>query len=96
MYRAQRHILLKAVGFFVMPFLVLSDVYTALATGGCRNIDLGVAVVRIAPASALEQTVRSRNTAQGDPIGQIAAPVNHATSELAYIQRLSARMLAGG
>jgi|GEM_PF-863942 hypothetical protein len=96
MLRAQCHILLKADRFFGMPSLVLNDAHTAFAAGGCRYIDLGVTVVRIAPPPAFEQTVRSRNAAQGDPIGQIATSVNHATSELAYIQRLPAWMLAGG
>jgi hypothetical protein len=86
--------LLKAGRFFEMP--LLNDAHTAFVAGGCRYIDLGVAVVRIAPASAFEQTVRSRNAAEGDPTGQIAAPINHTTSQLAYIQGFSARMLAGG
>jgi hypothetical protein len=75
---------------------LLNDAHTALAASGCRYIDLGVAVVRIAPASAFEQTVRSCNAAEGDPIGQIAAPINYATRQLAHIQGLSAGMLAGG
>ena len=75
---------------------LLNDAHTALAAGRCRYIDLGVAVVRIAPAPAFEQTVRSGDAAKRKATGQIATLINHATPQLAYIQGFSARMLAGG
>src|SRR4051812_45167597 len=69
-------------------------VNTAIAARTGRRIDLGVTIVRIAPAAAFEQFVRGSDVSEGTRTGQTAARVNHAASELAHVYGLSARVLA--
>ena len=63
--------------------LLPGDAPFAAGAGGCT--DLGVTIVRIAPAPAFEETMRSGDLAEDDATGQLAAPINHATPELAYV-----------
>jgi hypothetical protein len=63
--------------------LLPGDAPFAAGAGGCT--DLGMTVVRIAPAPAFEETMRSGDLAEDDATGQLAAPINHATPELAYV-----------
>ena len=63
--------------------LLPGDAPFAAGAGGCT--DLGVTVVRIAPAPAFEETMRSGDLAEDDATGQLAAPINHATPQLAYV-----------
>jgi hypothetical protein len=67
----------------------------ALATCGGGHIDLSVAIVRIAPASAFEQTVCGGDPTEGKASRQIATRINYASPQLAHVQGLSTRMLAG-
>src|SRR5262245_33918380 len=75
--------------------LLLHDADVAIAAGSGRNTDLGVAIVRIAPASALEETVRGRNLAEGGANGQVAARIDDAASALTHVYSLAARVFAG-
>jgi len=75
--------------------LPLHDTDTAFTACGSNHIDLSVAIVRIAPASAFEQAVRSSDVAEGNTSRQITTPVNHAPPQLAHVLGLSARMLTG-
>src|SRR5215475_1284899 len=70
--------------------LALHDAYTTFAACGGRHINLGVAIVRIAPASAFEQAVRSSDLAEGNTSRQITTPVNNASPQLAHVQGFSA------
>jgi hypothetical protein len=42
---------------------------TAIATGGGGHADLGMTIIRIAPAPAFEQTVRSGDLTEGNAPG---------------------------
>jgi hypothetical protein len=42
-------------------------------------------IVRIAPAPAFEEAVCCGDPTEDDATGQLAAPINHATPELAYV-----------
>jgi hypothetical protein len=75
--------------------LALHDADTAFAACCGGHIDLGVTIVRIAPASAFKQAVRGSDLAEGNTSRQIATPVNDAASQLAHVKGLSTRMLAG-
>ena len=68
-----------------MSALLLHDPGAAFRTGGSGDVDLGMTIVRIAPASPFEQTVRSSYFAHGHTPRQIAARINDAAPELAYI-----------
>ena len=59
--------------------LPLHDAGPALATCGGGHIDLSVAIVRIAPASAFEQSVRGGDLTEGNAPRQITTPVNDAS-----------------
>jgi hypothetical protein len=65
--------------------LLLHDTDTAIAAGGGGFADLGVAIIRITPASAFEQTVGSGDLTEGGATGQIAARINHAAPALAHV-----------
>src|SRR5262249_19966240 len=67
----------------------------AIPAGGGSNIDLGVAIVRIAPAPAFEQTVRSSDPTESDATGQIAARIDNAAPALAHVQSFSAGVFTG-
>jgi hypothetical protein len=54
-----------------------------------------VAIIGLTPAPALKEAVHGGDLTQSGAVGQIAARINHAAPELAYIQRFSARVLAG-
>ena len=56
-----------------------------IAAGGGSRADLGVTIIRITPAPAFKQTVRSGDLSEGDATGQIAARINHAASALAHV-----------
>jgi len=60
--------------------MLLHYSYTAIAASGSSHIDLGMAIVGIAPASTLEKAVRSGDMTERDTTGQIAASINHTTS----------------
>ena len=55
----------------------------AAPTGG--NTDLRVAIIRIAPAAAFEETMSSRDLAQDYATGQLAAWINYAAAELTHV-----------
>src|SRR5262245_29436344 len=75
--------------------LLLPHDADAISAGGGGNIDLGVAIVRIAPAPAFEQTVRSGDPTESDATGQIAARIDHAAPALAHVQGFSAGVFTG-
>jgi hypothetical protein len=75
--------------------LPLHNADAAFAAACGRHIDLRMAIVRIAPTPAFEQTVCRSGLTKGNATRQIASPVDHASPELAYIQGLSAGVLAG-
>src|SRR5262249_7199177 len=75
--------------------LLLPHDADAISAGGGGNIDLGVAIVRIAPAPAFEQTVRSGDPTESDATGQIAARIDHAAPALAHVQGFSAGGFTG-
>src|SRR5262249_17291716 len=75
--------------------LSLHNAQGTIDAGGSGDDDLGVTIVRIAPASSFEQAVRSCNFAQGHTAGQITARINHAAPELAHVYSLSAGLFAG-
>jgi hypothetical protein len=49
--------------------LLLHDPDVTIATGGRSHIDLGVAVVRIAPLSTLKKSMRRGDPTEGDATG---------------------------
>jgi hypothetical protein len=57
----------------------------AITAGGGGNTDLGVTIIRITPAPAFEEAVRSGDLTEDNATGQIAARINHAASALAHI-----------
>jgi hypothetical protein len=59
---------------------LLDDAEVVIAAGGGSHADLGVAIIRITPAPASEQPVRSGDSTKGGATRQIAAQINHATS----------------
>jgi hypothetical protein len=61
-------------------------------SGGYAN--LRVAVIRIAPAAAFEEAVRSGDPSERDATRQIATRIDDAAPTLAHIQGFSARVLA--
>jgi hypothetical protein len=65
--------------------LLLHDADAVIAAGGGSHADLGVTIIRITPAPAFEQTVRSGDLTEGDATGQITARINRATSALAHV-----------
>src|SRR5262245_11471402 len=65
-----------------------------VVAGRGSDVDLGVTIVRVAPAPAFEQSMRSGDAAERNACGQIAARLDHATPALAHVQGFSARMLA--
>src|SRR6185503_16256851 len=64
-------------------------------TAGRRHVNLHVTVIGIAPAPAFEQSVQSGDLTEGSAARQLAARIDHAAPQLADVERLSARMLAG-
>ena len=65
--------------------LLLYDTGVAITTGRGGDPDLGVAIVRIAPAPALKQAMRSGDLSQRRATGQMTARVNLAASELTHV-----------
>src|SRR5262245_37619939 len=63
-------------------------------SGGYAN--LRMAVIRIAPAAAFEEAVRSGDPPERDVTRQVAFRINHAAPTLAHVQGFSARMLTCG
>ena len=76
--------------------LPLDKADAAIPARGGSNADLRVTVVRIAPASALEEAVHARDVTEGYPTGQIAARIDHAAPTLAHVQSFAAWVLARG
>jgi hypothetical protein len=72
-------VLVWGAGAVLLP----RDAPLAAGTGG--RADLGVTIVRIAPASAFEESVRSGDLTNDDATGQVAAPIDHTASELTHI-----------
>ena len=65
-----------------------NDADAAIAAGSGGHVDLGVEIIRITPAPAFEQPVRSSDSTKGDATRQIAALIIHATSALANVLAL--------
>ena len=76
-----------------MAGLFLHDACAAFTASGGRDVNLGVAIVRIAPAPTFKQTVRCSDAAKGYATGKTAARIDHAASRLTDVQSLPARML---
>src|SRR5262245_35665863 len=73
---------------------LLPDDANLIPAGSGGYTDLRVAVIRIAPAAAFEEAVRSGDPPERDATRQIASRINDAAPTLAYVQSFSARMLA--
>jgi hypothetical protein len=58
---------------------------TAVAARTGRRINLCVTIIRIAPAPAFEQIVRSSDLSESSSVGQTAARINNAASELTHV-----------
>src|SRR5262245_53423113 len=73
---------------------LLPDDADLVAAGSGGYANLRVAIIRIAPAAAFEEAVRSGNPPERDASRQIATRIDNAAPTLAHIQGFSARMLA--
>jgi hypothetical protein len=72
---------LGGAGAVLLPY----NADAAITAGAGGNIDLSVTVIRITPAPAFEEAVRSGDLTHDDATGQLAALINHAASELTHI-----------
>src|SRR6188474_1153228 len=70
------------------------DVSAAL-TAGRRCVDLHMPVVGIAPAPTFKQTMRGRDLTQLGARRQFAARIDHPAPQLADVECLATRVLAG-
>ena len=72
----------------------LHDAGSPLAAISRGHPDLGVAVIRMAPAPAFKQAVRGGDRGQCRAPRQIATLIDHSAAKLTHIQRLPARVQA--